>query len=166
MNREAFVRSMLVLGEIYGEPVSDLRLEGYLDALNDLPGEDVLDALRASPRTCKFFPRPADIRELAVARITERRREERQRDQERRYRGEITTAEGEVQLVDFWRRVGEIVQRRALPDPVAEVETFAKEVAARALVKTILRDMTPDEVETRKQHLRDQAETVENETAN
>lgn len=65
-DRDAFGDLLLGLGETYGEPVSEARMEIYFRALADLP----LDAIRAAAnvhvRTSKFFPRPAELREALV----------------------------------------------------------------------------------------------------
>lgn len=61
----AFAKAMGVLGEAFNEPVSSVRVEAYWSALNDLDGQAVLAAMEQCLRTSKFFPRPADIRELA-----------------------------------------------------------------------------------------------------
>jgi len=64
-DREAFARLMLGLGETFNEPVSDERMEIYFAALADLDFPTVRAAASAHVRTSKFFPRPAEIRELA-----------------------------------------------------------------------------------------------------
>lgn len=62
-DRQAFARMIFALGETFGEPVSDLRVEAYFDALGDLPLEDVLTAGRSAIREARFFPRPVELRE-------------------------------------------------------------------------------------------------------
>lgn len=62
-NRQPFAALMLGLGEIYGEAVSDARLEIYFAALRDLELRDIRAALDAHVRTSKWFPKPAEIRE-------------------------------------------------------------------------------------------------------
>lgn len=71
-DRAAFATLMLGLGETYGEPVSDARMEIYFAALADLDLADVRAAATAHVRAVKFFPRPAEIRE-AVAGSTDDR---------------------------------------------------------------------------------------------
>lgn len=61
----AFTKAMMVLGETFNEPVSAVRIEAYSAALNDLDENAVLAAMHQCLRSSKFFPRPADIRELA-----------------------------------------------------------------------------------------------------
>lgn len=58
-----FATLMMTLGETFNEPVSKVRLDAYAMALSDLPVADVLAAMQDCIRTCKFFPRPAEIRE-------------------------------------------------------------------------------------------------------
>lgn len=65
-DRPRLARILAVLGETFNEPVSDVRAEGYLIGLRDLPIEQVERGARCALQTCKFFPRPAEIRELAI----------------------------------------------------------------------------------------------------
>ena len=60
-----FAAALHRLGEVFGEPVSTGRADAYFAALEDLPIEAVLTAARAAIRGSKFFPRPAELRELA-----------------------------------------------------------------------------------------------------
>lgn len=62
-DRERFAELMLGVGETYGEPVSDARMEIYFRALADLTFDDLNVAVSAHVRTQKFFPRPAELRE-------------------------------------------------------------------------------------------------------
>lgn len=62
-DREDFAALMLGLGETYGEPVSDARMEIYFAALEDVPLSSIRAAATAHVRTSKFFPRPAELRE-------------------------------------------------------------------------------------------------------
>jgi hypothetical protein len=73
-DREAFMVLMLGLGETYGEPVSDVRMEIYFHALVDLALNDVRTAANRHVRWQKFFPRPSELRE-AVQGSTEDRAE-------------------------------------------------------------------------------------------
>ena len=58
-----FATLMLGLGETYGEPVSDARIEIYFAALSDMTLPEIRAAATAHVRGCKFFPRPAELRE-------------------------------------------------------------------------------------------------------
>jgi hypothetical protein len=63
-DRPAFARALFVLGETFNEPISDLRAEGYFDAMRDFSLEAANAAIRVALRTCKFFPRPVELREM------------------------------------------------------------------------------------------------------
>lgn len=65
-DRPKLAEMLVVLAETFNEPVSDLRAEGYYEALKDLPFEVVEQAGLMALRTSKFFPRPAELRELAT----------------------------------------------------------------------------------------------------
>lgn len=62
-DRQAFAVLMLGLGETYGEPVSEARMEIYFAALADLDLDAVQAAVTIHAKAVKFFPRPAEIRE-------------------------------------------------------------------------------------------------------
>lgn len=64
VDRPAFARALFVLGETFNEPISDLRAEGYFDAMRDFSLEEASAAIRVALRTCKFFPRPVELREM------------------------------------------------------------------------------------------------------
>lgn len=63
-DRPAFARALFVLGETFNEPISDLRAEGYFDAMRDFSLEEANAAIREALRTCKFFPKPVELREM------------------------------------------------------------------------------------------------------
>lgn len=71
-DRQAFAELMLGLGETFGEPVSDARMEIYFAALADLELADVRVAATAAVRGSSFFPRPAEIRELIAGKAEDR----------------------------------------------------------------------------------------------
>lgn len=62
-DRKPLAKILGVLGSTFNEPLDDLKIEGYFLALKDLAFEDVRTAAFDALKTCKFFPRPADIRE-------------------------------------------------------------------------------------------------------
>lgn len=64
-DRAAFAEAMLVLGETFNEPVGDIRVEAYFDALADLNLQAVTMAVRRAVAASKFFPRPVELREFA-----------------------------------------------------------------------------------------------------
>jgi hypothetical protein len=62
-DRVAFATLMLGLGETYGEPVSDARLEIYFAALGDLDLAALRTAAFYHAKFQRFFPRPVELRE-------------------------------------------------------------------------------------------------------
>lgn len=71
-DRADFATLMLGLGETYGEPVSDARMEIYFAALADLDLAAIRHAATAHVRASKFFPRPAELREAVGGSSDER----------------------------------------------------------------------------------------------
>jgi len=71
-DRAAFATLMLGLGETYGEPVSDARMEIYFAALADLDLDAVRGAATVHVRAVKFFPRPAELREAVLGSTDDR----------------------------------------------------------------------------------------------
>jgi len=134
MNECKFADAMMVLSVAFREQVSETMMVIYYDALDDLPEEMVLSAMAESVKACKFFPRVAEIRELATkvqqaAKDTERaRRIQEQRNRDR-------------QLVDDWKKDRVV---KSIPAPVA----------INSLVKKVIEELTPEQVEERKQKLR------------
>lgn len=63
---------MLGLGETFGEPVSDARMEIYFAALADLDLDVVRVAVSSVVRGSTFFPRPAEIRNAAAGNVEDR----------------------------------------------------------------------------------------------
>ncbi len=66
------VRVLELLGATFNEKISDLRSEGYLMGLSDLSIEDVERGARRALKESKFFPRPAELRDLAVGSAIDR----------------------------------------------------------------------------------------------
>lgn len=64
-DRPRLAQVLALLGEMFNEPISELRAEGYFDALSDLPIDTVEGAARLALRTKTFFPKPVELRELA-----------------------------------------------------------------------------------------------------
>jgi hypothetical protein len=62
-----FIVRLTLLAEVLGEPMTPTRLMGYLSSVDDLPIEDLADALNDCARTCRFFPKPVDIRDRVAA---------------------------------------------------------------------------------------------------
>src|SRR5262245_13750199 len=65
-DRKAFLVELTVLAEVFHEALSDVRLEGYWKALDDLSINEIRSASRHAARTCKFFPKPAELREALM----------------------------------------------------------------------------------------------------
>lgn len=63
-DRPHFAEAMHAMAETFNEPMSDIRAEAYFDALRDLPMGRVNAAVRLALRTCRFFPKPVELREL------------------------------------------------------------------------------------------------------
>lgn len=66
LDRADFGRLMFALGDTFNEPVSEIRVEAYFDALRDLPTKDVLAAGRRAIAECRYFPRPVELREMVA----------------------------------------------------------------------------------------------------
>lgn len=64
-DRERFAAVMLGLAEIFGESMSETRLRGYFAALEPWRIGTVEDMVRAAVRACRFFPKPAELIDLA-----------------------------------------------------------------------------------------------------
>lgn len=60
----AFSTALGVLGEVFNEQVSEARADAYFDALRDHSIEALAAACQTAVRRCKFFPRPAELREF------------------------------------------------------------------------------------------------------
>lgn len=61
---EAFSMAFGVMAEVFNEPISDVKISAYWDCLRDLDHETILQSMSQCVKHSKFFPRPADIREL------------------------------------------------------------------------------------------------------
>jgi hypothetical protein len=64
-DRPAFAELLALLGETFHEPISEGRVAGYWIALSDMPLPALQAAVCEALRTCRFFPRPAELRECA-----------------------------------------------------------------------------------------------------
>lgn len=77
-----FSTAMGLLFETFGETLSGVRLQGYWLALNDQKPEFIEVAVKEAIRTCQFFPRPSELRKIAIdlsLETTKRRRLEQRR---------------------------------------------------------------------------------------
>ncbi len=62
--RDQLTRQIEVMAEYYDKPKSEAQILLYVQALDDLPCEAVLGAMRALVRTSTFFPKVSEIRQL------------------------------------------------------------------------------------------------------
>lgn len=70
--RGAFAELMVGIGEVYGEAISEARMELYFSALADLDLGAIRQAATAHVRAQKFFPRPAELREAIDGKAEDR----------------------------------------------------------------------------------------------
>lgn len=64
-----FRNRLVALAEVFDLKLAATRQALYFEALRDVPFEAVARALNAAVKTCKFFPRPAELRTLAIGDI-------------------------------------------------------------------------------------------------
>lgn len=65
-DRPAFSDALEMLCETFAEPMSDLRAESYFAALNEFTMNQANLAVSQAIRYCKFFPKPAELREFIL----------------------------------------------------------------------------------------------------
>lgn len=65
---EALKQEMALTAETLNEPLSDMKIVGYLEALSNpvMRVEQIRMGFRRARRTLKWFPKPSEIRELAA----------------------------------------------------------------------------------------------------
>lgn len=64
-DKSRFGLLLALLGETFDKDITRTRLEAYWIGLGDLPADQFETAVHAALRQCKFFPAPAELRELA-----------------------------------------------------------------------------------------------------
>lgn len=64
-DRPKFAKALAALGVAFGKDVDAAVMEAYWGFLSDLDVGDVVQACGAAGRSLKWFPKPAEIRELA-----------------------------------------------------------------------------------------------------
>ena len=69
-----FATRLGVLAEVFGESLTPNRVAGYWAALSDLEPGDLYAAMDHALKTCRFFPRPAELRDHAESLAEDRRR--------------------------------------------------------------------------------------------
>ena len=57
-----FAAMLFAMGELFNEPVSEMRAEMFLRAVEDLPFEAIVAAAQSAHRAATFFPKPAELR--------------------------------------------------------------------------------------------------------
>lgn len=62
-DRPRFAACLASLAEVFQRDVSESLATVYFDALSDLPLEEVGVAVRRAHRECRWFPKPAELRE-------------------------------------------------------------------------------------------------------
>ncbi len=66
MDARPFFQNLTVLAEVFDAKFSEAKQMLYFEALSDLPLEAVLKAMKDAAQTCRFMPRPVEIRDRAV----------------------------------------------------------------------------------------------------
>lgn len=61
-DRATVARMLAAFSEVFGEPMTETRIEGYLAALADVPTEHLRLGMQQAMRACTFFPKPAELR--------------------------------------------------------------------------------------------------------
>lgn len=70
-DRPRFAAALAMLAEAYAETVSHARAAAYFLALEDLAIGELEAAVHTCLRTCRFFPRPAELREAIEGSIAD-----------------------------------------------------------------------------------------------
>ena len=61
---DKFAKLLTILSDTFGEPLTELRVETYFEALYDMPIAKVQNAMKRAIRELDFFPKPAELRRL------------------------------------------------------------------------------------------------------
>lgn len=61
-----FRRRLITLSELFDVKLSPQRQALYFEALRDVPFADVATGLNQAAKLCTFFPKPAEVRKLAL----------------------------------------------------------------------------------------------------
>ncbi len=64
-DRKKFLEYMTLLGELHDKKITQILLEAYWKSIEDIPDELAYKIFDQAIAMCKFFPKPADLRELA-----------------------------------------------------------------------------------------------------
>ena len=113
-----FVKRLVILAEVMGETLSEVRIAGYWSALEGLTPADLYAAMDHALKTSKFFPRPAELREHAEALAEKRRKYEADHNQiepvYRRLAADNLPASPE-RVAAFWAEMRALV--KSMPAP-------------------------------------------------
>lgn len=63
-DRAAILQDLTILAELFKCPLSAAVQQLYLHALDVFPVADVRTAIATAAQTCKFFPKPVELREM------------------------------------------------------------------------------------------------------
>lgn len=61
-----FIAQLTAMAEVYDAKCSDAKQTIYFEALSDIDLPGVLQAMAQAVRTCRFMPRPSELRDLAL----------------------------------------------------------------------------------------------------
>lgn len=64
-DEHGFAQLLAALATVFDKELGEELVGVYFKALEDMPLEDLATATKRAIRECKFFPRPAELRELA-----------------------------------------------------------------------------------------------------
>ena len=64
-----FLARLMALGELFNAKLSEAAQTLYFDALSDLDIDDVVCGMTDAAKSCKFMPKPIEIRELATSSV-------------------------------------------------------------------------------------------------
>ncbi len=66
MEKRRRIELIALLGDVFGEDLGELRIAAYLEATSSLSLPRLEFAVREAVKTLKFFPKPVELRELAI----------------------------------------------------------------------------------------------------
>ena len=67
----AFLAHLSLLAELFDAKFSEAKQQLYFEALSDIELGSLQDAMREAARSCKFMPKPIELRELAVGSVAD-----------------------------------------------------------------------------------------------
>lgn len=63
-----FLARLTVLAELFDAKFSDAKQQLYFETLSDIDLPELIAAMQEAARSCKFMPKPVELRELALGR--------------------------------------------------------------------------------------------------